>query len=478
MASAPANVSRPTDGAKLKSFPVPPSVWTLFGPSFVILALGLGSGEVILWPYLVSKYGLGLAWGAVLGITFQYFINMEIERYALVRGESVFVGISQFLKWAPYWFIISTFIGFGLPGIALSSSSIFGYAFSLSNSAWLAVVILVLIGVILCSGQKVYVLVEKLTRALLLIGVPLILVMAVLTSDWAAWKQLAGGLIGLGEGYYFLPAGIELASFLAAFAYSGAGGNLNLTQSIYIREKGYGMGQYADKMSGLFTGGQNRQLRLEGHAFDHTQAGNIRNYKKWWKIISIEHLSVFWGAGLLSMLLLMLLAYNTAYGQAGIPAGVGFIFTQGLSLKQNFGDVFGLVFLLATGIMLFQTQLAVLDSTSRIMGENWLLTRPNRKTSPLSRFYFGFLWSQIIFGSVLILAGVSSPQPVLVLAAVLNALAMFVHIGLVNYTNFKLLPKVTRPAKWRMAILLLIFILFGIFSFYTISHEIIKLGLK
>jgi hypothetical protein len=89
-------------------FPKPIPLRKLIGPSFVILALGLGSGEVILWPYLTSNYGLGIVWGALLGITFQYFINMEIERYALVKGESVFVGIAKLWKGAPYWFILST----------------------------------------------------------------------------------------------------------------------------------------------------------------------------------------------------------------------------------------------------------------------------------------------------------------------------------------------------------------------------------
>ena len=69
-----------------KDLPPAPPLRRLIGPSFIILGLGLGSGEVILWPYLASNYGLGLVWGMLLGITMQYFINMEVVRYALVRG--------------------------------------------------------------------------------------------------------------------------------------------------------------------------------------------------------------------------------------------------------------------------------------------------------------------------------------------------------------------------------------------------------
>ena len=104
--------------------PKPPKFRDLVGPSFILLGLGLGSGEVILWPYLASNYGLGIIWGAVVGISLQFFINMEIERYALVKGESVFVGYWRKSKYLPYWFIFSTFLGFGWPGIIASSAKI------------------------------------------------------------------------------------------------------------------------------------------------------------------------------------------------------------------------------------------------------------------------------------------------------------------------------------------------------------------
>ena len=58
-----------------KLFPKAISFSKIIGPSFILLGLGLGSGEVILWPYLVSNYGLGIIWAAVLGILFQFFID-------------------------------------------------------------------------------------------------------------------------------------------------------------------------------------------------------------------------------------------------------------------------------------------------------------------------------------------------------------------------------------------------------------------
>ena len=106
----------------IKEFPKALPLKKLLGPSFILLGLGLGSGEVILWPFLASNFGLGIIWGAIIGITFQFFMNLEIERYALVNGESIFVGFARKLKWLPFWFIFSTFIPWIWPGIAASSA--------------------------------------------------------------------------------------------------------------------------------------------------------------------------------------------------------------------------------------------------------------------------------------------------------------------------------------------------------------------
>lgn len=43
-----------------KLLPKAPAFRALLGPSFIILGLGLGSGEVVLWPYMANNYGLGI----------------------------------------------------------------------------------------------------------------------------------------------------------------------------------------------------------------------------------------------------------------------------------------------------------------------------------------------------------------------------------------------------------------------------------
>jgi len=457
-----------------KSFPEPISIKKLIGPSFIILALGLGSGEVILWPYLTANYGLGIAWGAILGITFQYFMNMEIERYALVKGESVFVGIYKLWKPAVYWFIVSTFIGFGLPGIIAASAKVFATVLGLESFKWIAILFLLLIGLILSLGKTVYSMMEHLTKIIILIGVPIIFLLAVIISTTADWSALFRGIVGIGNGFYFLPEGISLAAFLAAFAYSGAGGNLNLTQSIYIKEKGYGMGIYSQKISSLFSVKKENEIVLDGVDCAVTPE-DVSRFKKWWKLISLEHLFVFWFLGSISMIFLMLLSYATTYGLASNAEGISFVINEGAIIGQIISPFIGVLFLVVVSIMLFQTQLGVMDSTSRIMAENlaiWKLDGQERGKINLAKIYYSFVWAQIAFGIILFLFNIYEPKTLIILGAVINAFAMFVHLGLVSVLNHKSLPKIFRPRVWRKVIIGIIFLFFGFFSFFVLWDKI------
>jgi len=451
-----------------KPLPPAPKLRKLIGPSFIILGLGLGSGEVILWPYIASNFGLGMAWAIVLGITMQFFINMEVSRYAIIHGESIFVGFARRWKWLPAWFILSTFFGFGWPGIGLAGATLFAGALGLDNVHAVAIGMFLCIGFFLSIGRVLYKSVERLQMAVIGLGVPFILLLALYLSKNTDVVTLAQGLMGQGKGFWFLPMGVPLATFLAALAYSGAGGNLNLAQSCYVRDKGYGMGRYADRILSLITGeGSSHKISLKGSTFAITD-DNLKRWRRWWKVTNLEHLLVFWLLGLIAMLLLSFLSYVTTFGAAGNAEGIHFILLEASVIAERTLPVFGMLFLLATGLMLLATQLTVLDSTSRIMTENALLfTR--KRTVRVSLVYYLILWAQIFFGIAVFSLGFDQPRELIVLGAVVNAFAMFVSTGLLFVFNNRVLARPLRPACWRNAALLFTFVFLGFFCGVTVG---------
>lgn len=450
----------------IKEMPPAPKLRKIIGPSFIILGLGLGSGEIIMWPYLTSNYGLGMVWGIIVGITMQFFINMEVERYAIVNGESIFVGFTRMMRWLPAWFIISTFLGFGWPGIGLAGATLLSEAFGFIDVRMVGIVVFVIIGLILSLGKVLYKTVERLQKTLICIGVPFIVGLTLYLAKSADYTALANGIVGIGDGFMFLPIGIALGTFLGAIAYAGAGGNLNLTQSCYVRDKGYGMGHYADKITSLFSSKGKKKFSLTGNTFD-PRGKNLSRFREWWKIINVEHFLIFWLLGTITMLTLALLAYVTSYGVAGSEQGIGFVINEAAAIGRETLPVLGLLFLIMTGIMLSATQLTVLDSTSRIITENVLLLRRGDSMG-VSKAYYIILWTQILFGITIFTIGFDQPLKLIILGAVINAFTMFIYSGLILWLNNRLLKKPVRPNMVRNIAMTATFLFLGVFCTMTI----------
>lgn len=454
-----------------KDLPLSPPFKKLLGPSFILLGLGLGSGEVILWPYLVSNFGLGIIWGAVLGLTFQFFMNMEIERYALARGESVFVGLARKTRIASFWFLLSTFIPWLFPGLAAASAKIFGALLGLPQTSSLAVFLLILVGITLSLGPVLYKTVEGLQKILIFVGVPSIFLLTIALAKTADWLNLGRGILGIGSDYFLLPIGLPLASFLAAFAYAGAGGNLNLAQSFYIKEKGYGMGKYAGRITSLLTG-QKEKITITGSRFE-INSQNLKIFGEWWRKINLEHAIIFWATGALTILMLALLAYTTTFGLPNQTGNISFVLNEASIIGQRLFPAAGVFFLLVLTATLFGTQLTVYDAVSRILSENLILSFPQRlRVENLRPLYYTVLWLLIAAGSVTLLTGFTEPLALLTLAAVLNALAMFVHTGLTLWLNLTSLEPPLRPSPFRILMMSLAFLFYGGFSLFVFLDRI------
>ena len=107
-----------------RDMPEPLPLGKVLGPSVILAGLGVGSGEYIIWPYMASTVGLGFLWAAVLSVTVQYFLNMEIERYTLATGETAVAGFVRFWKPWGVLFCLFTILPNMWPGWATSGVTI------------------------------------------------------------------------------------------------------------------------------------------------------------------------------------------------------------------------------------------------------------------------------------------------------------------------------------------------------------------
>lgn len=451
-----------------KNLPPPASLWKSLGPSFILLGLALGSGELILWPYLAANWGMGLIWGALLGVSFQFVLNTETMRYTLYWGESVFVGFRRLSILIPLWYIISTFIPWSLPGFSSAAADIAMHFVGQNTvvseqllGTVLTILLLMMTGFLLSSGKSVYTTMERFQKTIILIGLPILFLLAIMLTDSQDWSAFARGMVGRGDGWWFFPQGVGIAAFLGAFAYSGAGGNLNLAQSYYVKEKGFGMGRYMEKISSLMSG-QAKPIKIEGSTFTDN-AANYKRWQGWWSMINKEHFLVFWILGFSTIVLLAMLAYAMVYGQQ-LSEGLDFVFAESVAIGQQTLPVMGTFFLLIAAVMLFSTQVGVLESSSRIISENTILLfyKKGKKVNLTKAFYIA-LWGQISLGILVYLVGFQEPRQLLTVSALLNAAAMMVSFALVWILNRVRLKKKYQPALWRSVVMAAAFIFFAFF---------------
>lgn len=448
----------------------------MIGPGIVLIAMGLGSGEFILWPFLVSKYGFGIIWGAIIGLTLQYFVSNETGRYTLATGGSIYSAFYKLNRFLPWWFILSTFASFAWPGIIGSGGKILAYLLGVDGKSILGldigniftVIMLVFIGLLLTFGGKVYNSLEKMQKLFILISIPILIVIVSLIINPDVFAQIFAGSVGIGEGYFLLPADISILAFLGSVAYSGAAGNLVLSHSFYIQDEGLGMSSKLDTQ--VYRLDEKRGVP-EGILFETTET-NVKYFRSWFRNTAIEQFLSFWLVGLVTILLLTILAYELLFPYTGTD-GLEFIFLQGELLQQQIGAIFGVLFLTIGVVFLFTTQLGIFETTSRIMTENIQLVseKVNQKYRRSSIYYF-FLWSQIITAIFITLFGFSQPLQILIIGTFFSALSMFVLSMLVYLLNTSsLIPKQIHPGDFRKLILLTSVVFFGIFVIVTLVEE-------
>ena len=136
--------------------PAPPaSTWRIIGPGAVAAGVGLASGEFILYPYIASQVGLAFVWAAAVGLATQYFINMEIERYTLATGETVLTGFSRLGRHWGLVFVLLAFASNLWPGWATGAATLTTWLVG-GSVRWIAIGMLVAIGLILTLSPIVY----------------------------------------------------------------------------------------------------------------------------------------------------------------------------------------------------------------------------------------------------------------------------------------------------------------------------------
>jgi hypothetical protein len=437
----------------------------MVGPSIILAGLSIGSGEFVLWPRLTAEWGFAVFWACWVGVTIQFFLNMEIERWTLATGESAVTGFFRLSRiFAPLFLVCGT-VPWIWPGWATGAATLVTWELG-GDPRVLAAGGLAVCGVILSVSPVVYRTVEAVQMALVALIFVLLIVLGLLLIEWEAIEALLEGALRIGH----VPDGIHVPLLLGALAFAGAGGSVNLAQSNYIKDKGYGMGCWIGRITSPFTGREEPVTQV-GFALPG-DAENLARWAGWWRRTNVEHFFSFYLLCVLSLVLMCLIAYSLLEPGAPVAPGIGFIADEADALASRFG-AWGRHLFLAVGVaVLFSTELALLDAVARVAADVLaLFPWPGRRWS-LSRLYFGVVWVIIGFGIAVLAAGFHQPLALLVLSSSLNGFVMFLYSGLLLVLNLRSFHGPLRPRPLRIGALLFSFGFFGYFSLLTLADQL------
>jgi hypothetical protein len=455
-----------------RDLPDPQPLRKYLGASVILLATALGSGELIIWPYITSQAGVGLLWLAFVGFTAQYFINMEVERYTLATGETAVTGFSRmWLGWGVI-FILGSILPNTIPGWATSAATMFGYLFGLSEGAVpiVTTIFLLAIALSITLSPVVFNTLEKVELGLVAIIVVFLLVAIVIATDLSAWT---GIITKAPQGLANLPrdlAVIGTTTIFGGVVFAGAGGCNNLVQSNYIRDKGLGMGILMPKIVSPVTGEEEARPSI-GYKFEVNDE-NMGRWRNWWKVANQEQIITFYILGLATLIGLSVLLYSTLGGNVQVPeseaGSITFLQTEAQALANQLGLWFEYFFYFAGFAILFSTNVGVVDWVSRLTADSLKVTflKESQFWSE-SKIYVTVVWFMAIGGSIIVWTG-AEPLFFLVLSATGGGFMMFCYSALLILLNRRFLPDPIKLGSWRLAGMVVAFLLYAAFVVYIL----------
>ncbi len=449
-------------GFKLLDLPRVPKVSHVVGPSAIMLGASVGSGETLFWPVLVAQSGWALYWAFWIGVLTQFFVNTELQRWTIATGESVFRAFGRVHRLWPLFFLLAGLVSLGWPGWAAGAAQVGAWAFGFADWKPLGIALMLLIFLSYQLSPVMYNVVEGAQFVLVVVSILAAVALAVVTGSVGQLSNVPAGAVSIGT----IPAGTDLAVFLGGLAFAGAGGYLNLSQSLWVREKGYGMGNYQGRLKNPLIGDDPEPIQRNGFTFEPTEE-NLRRWRGWWRVVQLEHLLTFVVGLLIVATVLMTVAAKFAAGTdvTGIDMWLEVIYPQ-----LSSGGALLVPFVLF--VALFTTEYAIVESFVRNSADIIYESHGRQAGWSLPTIFLVTLTAFTAWGVLIILLPFEQPFFLLVVGAAMSGVMMWPYIALTLLINTTRLPRHLQPGWPRVVAMWWATGFFGYFSTLLIGRTL------
>jgi hypothetical protein len=436
----------------------PPSIH-LLGPTVFLVALGVGMGESYMWPRLVLVFGPEIRWLFLIGVTLQAVVMLEMARYAMATGESIFSGAARVFKPLMWFFFVTAILVYIWPGHLSAGAAAFE---EITGIPWVvtACVALILVGILFSLASVIYDLLENVLAILIGVLVVGTAVIASIVGSWADLGSTLGGMFAFG----YMPSEIFTATWfpivVGSIAFAGPSGMQQMWYTLHLRDSGAGMGAHVPKIRGLRSAKEEESMPSRGFMFDTDNPAEMEKWRGWRKWVTFDAFLLFWGVTMLVTISFTVLAQSAARENPD----VGTLIAGGdrdaalLAMSDAFasagGPILGSLFFGFIALIGLNATLGLFDSFSRGQADMTYNHVPGAKRFRLSHLYAGFLWGVITFGIMILLFGpADGPSGILDILAFLSSFAMGAYCVTLLLVNNTMLPKPIRPKWWSNAII-------------------------
>src|SRR5919106_2525528 len=428
-----------------KRAPLPPlpSMLRAFGPGVLFMALAQGSGELIWWPYMISKYGLSFLFLLLPACLLQFPVTYEIGRYTLLTGESIFQGFIRLQRHFAFflWILLTlSFLWFGAfaaaGGTSLAALTNFpaGWTPRGQSLFWGYASMTIFLAAILLS-KVIYQLVEK-----FMWGVALLTIIGLV---WASANAEVLHALPAFIRALFIPDlsmprpwdSADATKLLTAITFAGLGGFWTLFYSYWVRDKGAGMAHYMGKITGPITA---KPEAIPASGSVPGQDEGLAHVARWRRYLFWD-VSIGVGGNLVTTLMTCLLAYALLFPKGLLPQGYELAVVQSRFFEVSWGLAGKIVFLIVAAAFLSDTWLATVDAVSRIHTDCLYAFFPRSQSVPVRSWYLIFLF--LLTAVTAATMGFAEPGPLILLSAVIGFVGtVFFSVALV-FLNHVYLPR-------------------------------------
>src|SRR5918998_1403480 len=251
----------------IREMPDPPPSLHILGPAMILVALGVGLGETYMWPRLVLVFGPEIRW---------FFFVVAILLY--IWPGHVSAGADAFEQMTGVNWVITAIIGILLIG------AIYSFAHIVYN--WVENLLTFLVGFMVVGSA---------------------IVAALVGTFHDVWLTIYG-LFTFG---YMPDAALSPAWFpiiVGSVAFAGPSGMQQMWYTLYLRDKGAGMGTHIPRIHGLRYTQEEGSMPARGYMFDTENSGEIDKWKGWRRWIMFDAIVLFWGITMLVTIVFTVLA--------------------------------------------------------------------------------------------------------------------------------------------------------------------------